>query len=216
MSDTVIFILWLAGIPIAIAIVMLLGMSVEWAAWQLSSAAARCQSRVEAWRTGVSEATSRIDDHEAFRRWLAAKVGTARTSGAVDEQLVEAQRQAESIRVLIEEEVPKAVLRCVETHRLMARVTGVSHMFEIAYEPECQQLRAGIVWLLVHTVELLEHYPLRHEDSRLLHNSIVLRKRALPNCRRCPYIQVPVDQLPPLCPTAQIVQLRGEPGDRHK
>ena len=215
MSDTAVFFLWLLGVPIAVAILMLAGVSVEWAVWQLSSAAARCQTTVETWRMGMTEQTSRSNDRRAFLRWLAAKTGTGSSSGAVDQQLVEAQRQAESIRALIEEEVPKAVLRCVETHRLMARVTGAAHMFEVAYEPECQQLRAGTVWLLDHTVELLTHYPLRLDDSRLLHNSIVLRKRALPTCRRCPYIQLAADQAPRLCPTAELVQLRGVSGGSH-
>jgi hypothetical protein len=113
------------------------------------------------------------------------------------------------IRALVEQEVPKAVLRCVETHRLMANITGAYHLFEIAYEPECYRLRVSVVWLLHHTVRLLESYPLRLDDARLLHNSVVLRKRALPTCRRCPYIQLPVHDAPRLCPTAELVQLRG-------
>src|SRR5581483_4197639 len=139
--------------------------------------------------------------------WLAAKTGRA-SSGGVDEALVAAHSQSEMIRALVEEEVPKAVLRCVETHRLMAAVAGSYHLLEIAYEPECHRLRAGVVWLLSHTVRLLEAYPLRLDDARLLHNSIVLRKRALPTCRRCPYIQLSVREAPPLCPTAELVQLQ--------
>jgi hypothetical protein len=56
--------------------------------------------------------------------------------------LVEAQRQAELIRILIEEELPRAVRSCVEIHRLMATVTGAFHMSEVAYEPQCHQFVA--------------------------------------------------------------------------
>jgi hypothetical protein len=42
----------------------------------------------------------------------------------VDETLVEAQRQTELIRILVEEEVPKAALKWVETDRLTAAVSG--------------------------------------------------------------------------------------------
>jgi hypothetical protein len=210
---TPVFFLWFLGVPVALALVTLLGVSVEWAVLQLSRLAARCQDSMEGWRMNVTEKSHRTNDRHAFLRWLATKTGTGQDTGTVDQQLVEAQQQVESIRALIEEEVPKAVLRCVETHRLMARVTGVHHMLEIAYEPDCQQLRAGTVWLLAHTVEFLDHYPLRLEDSRLLHNSIVLRKRALPTCRRCPYIQLSVDQAPRLCRTAELVQLRGAPSE---
>ena len=131
--------------------------------------------------------------------------------GGVDERLVEAQRQSDLVRALIEEEVPKTILRCVDTHRLLARVSGAFHMSEIAYEIECQQSRAMSVWLLSHTVEFLSNYPLLSEDSRLQHNNIVLRKRALPTCRRCPYIQLAVDQTPRLCPTAELVQVQKAP-----
>lgn len=125
-------------------------------------------------------------------------------------ELLEAQKQSELIRILVEQEVPKAVLRCVETHRLLAQITGACHLSEIAYEPECYELRAGVVWLLAHTVRLLQVYPLRLDDAKLLHNSLVLQKRALRLSRRCPYIQLSFDQAPPLCPTAELVQIRGD------
>jgi hypothetical protein len=213
MSDTSLFVLWFLGVPAALGLLALMLVSMEWAAVQLTGAAARCQSSIEDWRMNVTAESNQSSERRAFLNWLSVKTGTGPTAKAVDEQLVAAQAQAESIRALIEEEVPKAVLRCVETHRLMAKVTGACHMLEIAYEPECQQLRAQAVWLLRHTVEFLDRYPLRLDDTRLLHNSIVLRKRALPTCRRCPYIQQPVDQAGRLCPTAQLVQLRGVSGE---
>jgi len=210
MTETVEVLLWFLGIPAGWAAVLLLVFAVEWAVWQAEGATARCQSMLANWRVNSSARWSRQEDNKVFLNWLAGRTGMSSATGAVDETLVEAQQQADIIRALVEEEVPKAVLRCVETHRLTAKVTGACHFFEIAFEPDCYQLRAGVVWLLAHTVEFLQAYPLRLDDPRLLHNSIVLRKRALPTCRRCPYIQLPVDQAPRLCPTAELVQLRGE------
>ena len=131
-------------------------------------------------------------------------------TGDVDENLVEAHKQADLIRILVEEEIPKAVNRCLETHRLTAKVTGAYHLSEIAYEADCFKLRAGMVWLLAHTVQFLDRYPLKFDDSRLLHNSIVLRKRALPSCARCGFIKLPADQMNCLCPTAELVQTGGQ------
>jgi len=96
----------------------------------------------------------------------------------------------------------------------MAKAAGVCHYSEIAYEPECYQLRARVAWLLTHTVEFLESYPLRLDDPRLLHNSILLRRRALPTCRRCPYIRFRTDEAPPLCPTGEIIEIKGAASDR--
>ena len=207
MSDSAQFLLWLFGIPAAVGVCLLLVPIAEWAVWQAGSAAAHCQSKLFGWRMHVTQSSLRQQDDQAFSEWLASKTGED-LGGAVDGRLLEAQKQAEAIRILIEEELPKAVLRCVDTHRAMAYATGASHMVEVAYEPECYQLRAGAVWLLSHTVRLLASYPLRLDDARLLHNSILLRKRALPTCRRCPYIQLPTHELPRLCPTAQLLQVR--------
>jgi hypothetical protein len=208
MPDSLQFLLWFLGVPAALAVIMLLLVCVEWGYWRIGHAMARCQARFDGWRMRSAEQYSRQEDQRAFLDWLESQTGTSQSSGAVDYELVEAHRQGELIRVLIEHEVPKAVSRCVETHRLMAKVTGAYHYSEIAYEPECYQLRARVVWLLAHGVDFLRTYPLRLSDARLLHNSIVLRKRALPTCRHCPYIELPVDEAPPLCPTAELVQVR--------
>ena len=208
MSETAQLVTFLIGIPAAVAVCMLLALGVEWTVWQVGNAAAYCQSRLSNWRWRTAHESLGQQNDKAFADWLASKTGED-LDGSVDDRLVQAQKQAEIIRIVVEEEVPKAVLRCVETHRLMANATGAQHLFEIAYEPECYQLRAGIVWLLAHTVRLLEAYPLRLDDARLLHNSIVLRKRALSTCRRCPYIQFATHEAPHLCPTAELVQVRG-------
>jgi len=207
MSDSIQFLLWFLGVPAALVAVVLVMSGVEWAVWQLGSAAAHCQDRLTGWRTAAASQSFQTQDRQEFLNWMAAQTGTSSGSG-VDEALVEAQRQAELIKILVEEELPKAVRRCVDTHRLMATVIGAFHMAEIAHEPECYRLRAATVWLLAHTVSLLQEYPLRQEDTRLVHNSIVLRKRALPTCRRCPYIQLPVDQAPRMCATAELIQLK--------
>jgi len=210
MPETIQFLLWFLGVPAALVTVVLVVFGVEWAVWHLGSAAAHCQDRLTGWRMTATHRSFQNQDRHDFLNWIAAQAGTASAGPGVDETLVEAQRQADLIRILVEEELPKAVRHCVETHRLMATVTGALHMSEIAYEPECYQLRSATVWLLAHTVDFLQSYPLRMEDTRLVHNSIVLRKRALPTCRRCPYVQQTVDRAGALCPTAELVQLRGE------
>jgi len=195
-------VVWLLVIPAAAVLAIVLQLVLEWGGWHMQNLMALCQGGIDGWRTRAAHQRFNQQDRAAFLRWLSAKVGT--TTGAVDETLLEAGRQSELIRILIEDEVPKAVSQCVQTHRLMAQITGASHMAEIAYESECYALRARSVWLLGHTVEFVEDYPLKFDDPRLLHNAILLRKRALPTCRRCPYIQMPVGQLPVLCPTAQL------------
>ena len=207
MSDMVQLFVWFLGVPVAAAILLLFLVASQWAIGRVEVAAARYYDRLESWRMQAAERSAQEQDRKGFLRWLAARTGA--NPASAEEHLVEAQQQSELIRALIEEEVPKAVFRCVQTHRLTAKVTGAFHMVEIAYEPECHQLRAGVVWLLTHTVALLSAYPLRMEDARLLHNSIVLRKRALSTCRRCPYIQLQVEDAPRLCPTAEILQQRG-------
>ena len=209
MPDTIQFFFWFLGVPAAVVACLLLKFALELIAWHFETATAQCQSRLAGWRMNTNRSSLHQQDNHAFIEWLAARTGTGSSGAGVDQRLVEAQKQAELIRVLVEEEIPKTVLQCVETHRLTAAVAGACHLFEIAYEPDCAGLRAKVIWLLAHTVRYLDAYPLRLDDPRLLHNSIVLRKRALPICRRCPYIQLAVDQAPRLCPTAELVQLRG-------
>ncbi|HZP17926.1 MAG TPA: hypothetical protein VFB00_08180 [Terriglobales bacterium] len=207
MPDTVLFLTWFLGVPILLMIGTLLVFGVEWATWTIGNAAAHCQNWLTGWRIDADARSETQQNHAEFLRWLGTRAGIDR-SGSVDEDLVRAQQQTELIQVLVSEEVPKAVMRCLETHRTMAEVAGVYHLAEIAYEPECYQSRVQIVWLLAHTVEFLQAYPLRTEDERLLYNSIVLRKRALPICRRCPYVHLAADRLPRLCPTAELIQVR--------
>ena len=209
MTDTMLFLLWFAGIPVALVAGMLALWSAEWILWQLQTATTRCGDAVAGWRENIAQKTGSAASHRDFLRWAQAQTGEEELGSAVDERLVEAQRQADLIRVLVDEEIPKAVMRCLETHRLMAQVAGAQHFAEVAYEPECYQLRTGSVWILRHTTKLLGSYPLKLEDKRLLHNALVLRKRALPTCIRCPYIQLSVAGAPLLCPTAELIQLKG-------
>ncbi len=208
MPDTLQFLLWFLGTPVALAVVAVVGAGFEWTILRIENAVAATNGRREESRVRSAERASWSRDHAAFVEWLESQAGGTVPDGSVDEELVEAHRQAELIRFLVEEEVPKSVMRCLEAHRLMASVTGARHFSEVAYEPECHRLRASVVWLLAHTVKLLETYPLRLLDGHLMHNSIVLRKRAYPTCRRCPYMEMAVSQAPPLCPTAELVQIR--------
>jgi len=198
------FVLVLLGLPVLGIALMLLAVGVEWAARRLDGASAHFEDWLSAWRERAEECSMEKHDTQAFLRWLGERSGTAASSGAVDKQLLQAQRQSDLIKILLEGEVPKAAMRCVETHRTMARIAGAYKFSQIANEPECYQLRKGMVWLLAHAVQFVDSYPLRIDDPRLLHNSILLRKRALPYCQRCPYVDLEVGTAPPKCPTAEL------------
>lgn len=199
--------LWYLGIPSGLLVIVVVTWGLEWILWKLGAGVDHCQDALSEWPASAHSGRNHKRDQRAFLNWLHQRSGMESPNARVDERLVEAQRQGELVRTLVEEEVPKAILRCNEIHRLFAQVSGAFHMSEIAFEPECHESRAMSVWLLSHAVEFLENYPLRLEDSRLLHNSVVLRKRALPTCRRCPYIQLLVEQAPRLCPTAELAQI---------
>jgi len=209
MTDTMQFWIWFLGAPVALGFIMLLMSGLKWAEFKIEEFSAHYQDRLSHWRSHATQRSRSKADHEGFLRWVAAQAGTDSRDGRIDHEMVEAQEQAGLIRILVEEEIPKAALRCVDIHRLMAKACGALHYSEIALEPECIQMRHRTVWLLTHTVEFLESYPLRLEDSRLLHNSILLRKRALPTCRRCPYILERIDEAPALCPTAELIEIKG-------
>lgn len=201
-------IVWFFGIPLALAGIMLLFVCVEWSVVRVEQTTAHWRDHWEAWRMHTADKASRERNHRAFLDWLEAQAGTGQTDGGIDYEIVEAQHQGELIRVFIEHELPNAVSRCLETHRLMAQVTGAHEYNEIAYEPECYTLRAQVVWLLSHGADLIRAYPLRFNDMRMLHNGVLLQKRALPTCQHCPYIELAVHEAPRLCPTAELVQLR--------
>jgi hypothetical protein len=205
------FIVWFLGIPAGLLVIFAITSGLEWFAWRASLAADDYAARFTTWKDAARYQRAQMQDHKHFLRWLRERLGNGDLGSRADEHLVEAQRQAEMIRPLIEDEIPKAVMQCVETHRLLSQASGAFSMSEIAYEPECQHSRLTVTWILSHAVRLLDNYPLRFEDRRLLHNAVVLRKRALPTCRRCPYIQLQVDVAPQLCPTAELVQIRREP-----
>jgi len=197
----------LLGVPVIIAVAIALSMALEWLGMQTEKFSAGCQGRFNWWRERATLKARYERDQEAFFLWLAGRAGSHQVPGAVDETLVEAQRQADFIHLLVESEVPQAVSQCVQVHRAMAKITGVHHMGAIQYEPELLALRSRCVWLLTHTTRLLDGYPLKFEDPQLLHNAILLRKRALPTCCRCPYVRCGVRELPKLCPTAELFQV---------
>jgi hypothetical protein len=204
MSDTLQSLLWVLGLPILGIALVLLAVGVEWAVRRLESASAHFEDWLSASRAGAEERHMEKQDTQDFLGWLGERSGTAASNGAVDNRLLQAQRQSELIKILVEGEVPKAASRCLETHRTMAKITGAHKFSEVANEPECYQLRRGMVWLLAHTVQFVESYPFRLDDARLVHNSILLRKRALSYCQRCPYIELEVNTAPPRCPTAEL------------
>ena len=200
---------WLLGIPALSVLVVASVMALELICARLENAAARWQDRFAASREDAAQRTAEEHDRAGFLQWLSAQAGTQQMDGAVDEAVVEAQRQNELIQLLIDREVPKAVSQCVRTHRVTAQVTGAWHMAHVKFEPECHAMRARCVWLLRHTAELVQAYPFKFDDPAVLHNAIVLRRQALPTCCNCPYVEYPVHELPELCPTARLFASQG-------
>jgi hypothetical protein len=213
MSDAMPWLIW-AGVPAALIIIGVLVKCGEWAAGKAEGMAAHFQAQRIARQAQSAGRIMREQESRVFLEWLAARSGTGSVGSGIDDTIVEAQRQSEMIRILIEKELPKAVRRCLETHRLNAKLAGAYHFSEVAYEPENYRLRIGMVWLLDHAVRFIEQYPLLLDDVRLLHNIVVLRRGALASCRHCPLIEWEVKDAPQLCPTAELVQVRDASGQR--
>ena len=101
-EDTLQFLVWFLGIPVALGALALAGFAVEWAVAHIKGAVTHCQNRLDDCHKRAAEDSLRWEDHRAFLEWLAMKTGSE-TTGAIDERLVEAQQQAEMIRILLEE-----------------------------------------------------------------------------------------------------------------
>jgi len=151
-----------------------------------------------------------------FLRRLAAKIGAGEASGSPDSEMVEAQRQTPVLRRLVEVEIPEMTLRCAKIHRLAALAAGAVFMEEVANEPECLALRQEVMNLEEATVDMLGAYPYVLDNEALLHDLVVIRKRILPTCRQCPYLQYAVAEAPPLCPSAEIAGARRENCQEHE
>jgi len=186
----------LFGVPAAILIAAALGKGLG-----------RLAQKTDEWSDQSNRNRLYREGRAGFRRWLASKTGDGHAPGGVDETLVEAHRQSEAIHLLVEREIPKAVSDCFELHRMVAEITGAPHMAAIQHELELATARARVVWLLAHTVDFVDSYPLKYEDRGLLHNAILLRKRALPICRNCPVLELAVHELPLRCPTGTLFQI---------
>lgn len=164
MMDTTQFLLWFFGAPAALVTIMVIWLFIEWIMCTVGDAIGRYQAQFDGCRIESAERVAWQEGRKAFLAWLEAQAGMGDMGGAIDHELVEAQRQSELIRILVEHEVPNAVSRCLETHRLMANMMGVYRYGEVAYERECYELRSRVVWLLAHGAELLQAYPC---DSRM-------------------------------------------------
>src|SRR5438552_1992919 len=178
--------------------------------------------RYGVWRQNIREDSDRAAwerynqaRKREFLRRLAAKIGAGEANGSPNSEMVEAQRQTPVLRRLVEVEVPEMTLRCAKIHRLTAVAAGAVFIQEVAYEPECLALRQGVVDLEEATVDMLGGYPFVLDDEALLHNLVVIRKRILPTCRNCPYLNYPVAEAPPLCPSAEIAGVRRENCQEH-
>jgi hypothetical protein len=149
----------------------------------------------------------------AFLRWLRAKIGGAGTGGSLDRDILETHRQTPVLRRLVEVELPAATLRCAKVHRLTALAAGAEFIREVAYEPECYSLRERVVNLGEAAVDMIGAYRFLLDDDNLLQNSIVLRKRIVPTCRDCPYLNYVAAAAPRLCPSAEAAGVRPEDAD---
>ena len=148
-----------------------------------------------------------------FLRWLRAKIGGGGAGVSMNRDILEAHRQTPALRRLVEVEVPQATLRCAKVHRLTALAAGAEFIRQVAYEPECYALRERIVNLGEAAVDMIGAYPLLLDDDNLLQNSIVLRKRIVPTCRECPYLNYVAAAAPRLCPSAVAAGVRPEDAD---
>ena len=199
-------------ILIALRVVFWYGRPVLWY-WQDSLDAFSERLREHSDRAAC-ELQRRIRKREFLRR-LAAKIGAGEASGSPDSEMVEAQRQTPVLRRLVEVEIPEMTLRCAKIHRLAALAAGAVLMEEVANEPECLALRQGVVDLEEVAVDMIGGYTRLLDSEPLLQNLIVLRKRILPTCKNCPYLQYTVAEAPPLCPSAEIARIRCENREAH-
>ena len=179
--------------------------------------------RYGVWRQNIREDSDRAAwerynqaRKREFLRRLAAKIGAGEASGSPDREIVEAQRQTPILRRLVEVEIPEMTLRCAKIHRLTALAAGAVFIQEIAYEPECHALRQEVVDLEEVAVDMLGAYPYVLDNETLLHNLVVIRKRILPTCRNCPYLNYAVAEAPPRCPSAEIAEARRENCHEHE
>jgi hypothetical protein len=180
------------------------------------------QESLDSWSERLRDRTSqaayeleRKARKREFVKWLRARIGAGATGGAVDPGVVEAHRQTPVLRRLVEVEIPEATLRCAKVHRLTANAAGAGFIRDVAYEPECYALRERVVDLEEATIEMLGTYQFVLDDDALLHNLVVLRKRILPTCRECPYLNHAVGPAPPLCPSAEAARIEPTIGGCH-
>ena len=148
-----------------------------------------------------------------FMRWLDIRIGSFRSSGSLNRDILEAQQEAPVLRRLVEKEIPAAVLRCVKTHHFAADVAGAEFIREIAFEPECLALRQRVIDLQEAAVAKLQAYPLFLDDDFSLKNEMLIRKRMLPTCGDCPYLDYRLDKAPSLCPSALMAGIKPDEGE---
>ncbi|MCI0418294.1 MAG: hypothetical protein L0312_03565 [Acidobacteria bacterium] len=183
---------------------------VSLAGWRIWAAARTAGEGIQ-WRAFVStqhfQRTRRMSE---FQKWLRTRIGSEETDTSINQEILQAHRQAPRLRRLVEEEVPKTIGRCLKVHQLTGRAAQASYFYQIAYEPECFGLRQRVADLVGASVQMLEEYPLILDDPILLQNLIVMRSRILPTCQACPYLECAVQQAPALCPAAEIAGIRPE------
>ena len=155
----------------------------------------------------MAEAFEQRAERKRVERRFAVAAGG---SGAVDHDAAKAVQQMPTIRRLLDQVLPRAVIKCLRIHRLSAAAMGARYIREVAFEPECWGSRQRVVAVAAVAMQLLEKYPYFVEDEALMANLIVLRAHVVPTCSNCPYLQHRVQSAPLLCPTARTMQIDPE------
>jgi hypothetical protein len=162
----------------------------------------------------VEESVARVANsrqERAERRRMEHRFAVAAgATSDVDDDAVAARRQMPIIRRVVNEDLPRAIVRCMRVHLFAARAVGARYVWEIADEPECAGSRQRVIGIAGAAVELHERYPYLVEDPQSMANLITLRSHIVPTCRACPYLHHQVSNAPLLCPTAITARINGE------
>lgn len=199
---------WLLLIPPVALVLYAIALVVPWCArvgyWYVLASFAAVHDSISEGAAQVARSFAETRERLRVERRFAVAAGTG---GTIDHEAVEAARQMPVIRRLIDEELPKAVVRCIRIHRLSAAAVGARFIREIAHESECSGLRQRVVAIAASAEQLIEQYPCLVEDENLMANNIVLRSRVIPICSHCPYLDQRLESAPLLCPTGVIIRI---------
>jgi hypothetical protein len=199
--------LWVVAIPVvwfaARLLFEVLDVAINLIGTAVEAAFNAADDRLQRVSAGAAQRVYKNQRRQAYQEYLKG----SRAAAGVDERVVEAVKQGPQIRRLVFQKLPAAIKSCLCTHRLMAELSDTDHIFQIADEPECASVRSQVVDMAEAAVELLADYPFLIRDRDLLKASLLVRKRILPTCSDCPYLDFRLDQAPTLCPSARLAAI---------